>query len=106
DVLGGWLRIGIEDGDAAVVYDTLYSGGIDINGGLWGRIQDNVGIGYAYIGGSNLDVASSEVFETYVRFGLTESLALTLDAQHLRDAYRDREPIDGWVFGARCVFEF
>ena len=33
--------------DAAVDYQALYSGGIDISGNAWRRPDDNIGIGYA-----------------------------------------------------------
>jgi len=62
-----------------------YSGGIDISGKLWGREQDNIGIGYAYSDGGNQALDNSHVFEVYVRFLLNKYFALTADVQYLKE---------------------
>jgi porin len=108
EILGGWVRLGTQDDDAAIIYDHLISGGLNISGRVWNRQQDNIGLGYAYQDGGNLGADRTQVFETYARFGLTDLLAFTLDAQYMDDDYRwtDGESVDGWILGARLVVEF
>ncbi|MFC1580345.1 hypothetical protein ACFL4N_05470 [Thermodesulfobacteriota bacterium] len=37
EILGGRIRFGWQSDDAAVSYKSIYSGGINISGELWGR---------------------------------------------------------------------
>ena len=39
--------------------------GLNISGRLWSRTDDNVGIGFAYLDGGNLELDKTYVFETY-----------------------------------------
>ena len=77
---------------------------------MWGREQDNIGIGYAYLDGAGQteeSLKNSHVAEAYVRFGLHEYLALTFDVQHMKDSYVVSEnDVDGWIFGLRATCEF
>lgn len=104
-VVGAFLRVGWQADDAAVDYDAIYSGGIDINGRAWGRGKDNIGLGYAYLSGGNLDVNKSYVAESYYRFVLNDHLALTADIQYMNDVV-DENGAKGWIFGLRAVSEF
>ncbi len=106
DILGAWIRFGWQDDSAAVTCDNLYSGGIDISGKLWGREQDNIGIGYAYLHGANQDFDSGNVFEAYVRFFLNEYLALTADVQYMKDDMKTGDDPKGFISGLRLVAEF
>ena len=106
DVIGGWLRFGTQTEDAAVDYDALYSGGIHISGKIWGREQDNIGIGYAYLDGGNGDAVGSHVAEVYARFVFNEYLAFTADIQYMKDKIRNADDARGFLFGARMVAEF
>jgi porin len=94
--------------DAAVAYEKLFSGGMNISGKLWGREQDNIGVGYGYLDGGNTGVDKTQVVEGYVRFVLNEYVALTLDAQYMDDKYVPDEGtnVDGWIMGARMTVEF
>ncbi|MGD8986176.1 MAG: carbohydrate porin, partial [Desulfobacteraceae bacterium] len=83
--LGVWIRLGWGDDKAAVDFERIYSGGIDIKGKLWGREEDNIGIGYAFLGGGNQDIDKTQVAEAYVRFVLHQYFALTLDVQYMRE---------------------
>lgn len=107
-ILGAWIRFGWSDDKALVHFKDLYSGGIDISGKLWGREQDNIGIGYARLSGGNQDLDRTQVVEGYVRFGLNEVFALTLDVQYLDDGYKENagEDVDGWITGIRLTAEF
>ena len=108
DVIGGWIRFGRQDDSAAVVIESCYSGGIDINGTFWGREQDNIGIGYANQQGGNQDIDEIQLVEAYVRFGLNEILGLTFDIQYEDDSYKTGagEDISGWIGGVRLTAEF
>lgn len=108
EILGAWIRLGTSDDKAIVNFRDLYSGGIDISGKLWGREQDNIGIGYAYLSGGNQDIDRAQVAEGYIRFGLNEILALTLDVQYLDDKYKEGagNDVDGWIAGMRVTAEF
>jgi len=48
------------------------------------------------------------VAEGYVRFGLNQYVALTLDVQYMDDVYVSGEgtDVDGWIVGARMAVEF
>lgn len=108
EFLGAWIRFGWSDDEASVTYADLYSGGINISGKLWGREQDNIGIGYAYLEGGNQEVDKTHVLEGYLRLGLNDILALTFDVQYIDDEYKEEagEDVDGWVAGIRLTAEF
>ena len=105
-VVGGWLRLGWQTEDAAVDYNAIYSGGLDIKGGAWDRPADNIGLGYAYLNGGSLDIDKSQVAEAYYRWQLGEVLGLTADVQYMRDDYKAGSGPRGWIFGLRATAEF
>lgn len=105
-IVGVFLRLGWQAQDAAVDFKAVYSGGIDLKGAAWGREGDNIGIGYAYLEGGNLEHAQSQAVEAYYRLAVNDYLAVTADVQYLSDAYADAEDVDGWVLGVRAVVEF
>ena len=105
--LGAFTRLGWQDDDAAVTYETLVSGGLDINGGLWGRAGDNIGIGLAWLDGGNLDVDETYVYETYYRAVFSDHFALTADVQWMSDEYASGgDDAEGWILGLRAASEF
>jgi len=106
EILGAWIRFGWQDDDAAIICKSLYSGGLDINGKLWRREQDNIGIGYAYLKGGNQDLDNAYVFETYVRFLLNEYFAITADLQYQDNKMKQGDSPSGFISGVRCVVEF
>ena len=105
---GAFVRIGWQDDAPAIVYESIFSGGVDLKGGLWGRGDDNVGIGLAYLDGGNLDLDKAYAFETYYRAALSEHLALTADVQWLQDENKGSSDDDaeGWIIGLRLVTGF
>ena len=105
-IIGAFLRLGIQDDAAAITWEKLYSGGLNISGGIWGREQDNIGIGIAYLDGGNTDLDSSLVTEAYVRFVLNEMFAATADFQYLADDVSGNENPNGWVGSIRLTAEF
>lgn len=108
EILGAWIRFGYGNDKAAVDYKSLYSGGINISGKLWGREQDNAGFGYAYLRGGNTALDRTQVGEGYVRFGLNDYLGLTLSVQYMDDRYEEGagDDAEGWIFGIRMTAEF
>lgn len=108
EALGAFLRFGLQSDQAAINYENIGSGGIDIKGKLWSRSQDNIGIGFAYINGGNLDIKQTLVTELYYRFVANDIIALTIDLQFLSENYRDPDTstLDGFIPGLRLVAEF
>jgi porin len=105
-IFGAFLRLGIQADDAAITWEKLYSGGLNISGGIWGREQDSIGLGAAYLDGGNTDLDSSLVCEAYMRFVLTEMFAATADFQYLADDVSGNQNPDGWVGSVRLTAEF
>jgi len=102
DIVGVFARLGWQDDRAVVASDAMYSGGLNINGKLWGREQDEAGIGYAYLSGADKgDIDSTNVFETYVKFKILEYADISLDFQYMADDYKHEEDIDGFIYGVR-----
>ncbi|MBW1946076.1 MAG: carbohydrate porin, partial [Deltaproteobacteria bacterium] len=104
ETLGAWIRMAWQDDKPAVNSRYIYSGGIDIRGELWGRKHDNAGIGFAYFGGGNRDLDSTQVLEGYIRFVLREVFAVTLDIQYI--TYKTGEDPKGFIYGIRVTAEF
>ena len=105
-LIGGWIRFGGQREDAALIYRAIYSGGIDIKGTAWGRGDDNIGLGYAYVEGGNLDIEQSQVAEAYYRWQLGEVFGLTADVQYMQDDYKSGSSLSGWIYGLRAAVEF
>jgi porin len=103
---GAFLRLGIQDDEAVITYAKLYSGGLNISGGIWGREQDNIGIGVAYLDDGETEIDNSLVAEAYVRFVLNKLFAATVDFQYLADDVSGATNLDGWVGSLRITAEF
>jgi hypothetical protein len=106
NIIGGWLRFGWQTDDAAVEYRAIYSGGLDFNGNAWGRADDNVGLGYAWLDGGSLDVKQSQVAEAYYRFDASAQVAMTANIQYQQDDYDNGPDPRGFTAGIRLVAEF
>jgi hypothetical protein len=104
--LGAFLRFGWQDESAAVNYDAIWSGGIDIHGVSWMRVDDNIGLGYAYLDGGNLEIRHSQAAEAYYRFVIDDYFALTADVQYMKDDLRNQENPAGFICGLRLTAEF
>lgn len=106
EILGTWVRFGWQDDDAHIICKSLYSGGLNINGKMWRREQDNIGIGCAYLEGGNQELDNAYVFETYIRFLLNEYFAVTADLQYQDNNMKLGDSPSGFISGVRCVVEF
>jgi hypothetical protein len=101
-IVGVFARIGWQDDDAVVDHDSLYSGGINVSGELWGREDDAAGLGYAYLDGADEgEIDNTHAVEAYVKFQLCEFSDITLDAQYLEDKIKDDDNRDGFIYGVR-----
>ncbi len=105
-MVGAWIRFGGQTDKAAVDYDAIYSGGVDIKGNLWGRDHDNIGLGFAYLSGGSLNIDKSRLAEAYYRWHLREGFGLTVDIQYQSDDYKIGRGPSGWTFGLRATAEF
>jgi len=101
-VIGVFARLGWQDDAAVIDHEAAYSGGVNINGNLWGRGNDEIGIGYAYLTGADgADIDNTSAVEAYTRFQLTTFSDITLDIQYMADNYKHDEDIDGFIYGVR-----
>jgi porin len=106
DSVGVFSRLGWRLDDEPINYRALYSGGIDIKGRLWDRVLDNVGIGLAYLDGGNNRIINTRIFEAYYRLVVNPYLALTGDAQYMRDVFQREPEAKGFVYSLRATVIF
>jgi high affinity Mn2+ porin len=130
DNLGVFLRAGWADGHVEpwdfTDIDRTVQAGVSINGKLWGRPDDTIGIAAVVNGISNAHVAflnagglgiligdgqlpdygTERILEAYYSYALTASTRLTLDYQYLvNPGYNaDRGPAN--IFAARVHWQF
>jgi hypothetical protein len=127
--VGVFLRAMYADGKTEVFSytsaDRSLSFGSLINGDLWGRKKDSVGIGYGisgispshvaylnmggidgFIGDGRIRYRPEQVVDIFYKVNLISSAWATFDYQHIANpAFNaDRGPVD--VFGVRAHFEF
>ena len=107
DSLGAFVRVDIQADQAAIDYEYLYSGGIELRGKQWGRPRDNIGLGIAYLHGGNQDIDNTRVAEVYYRLVLHRHLALSADLQTMRDDKKSgKNQAEGFIFGLRVDLHF
>jgi carbohydrate-selective porin OprB len=129
DNIGVFFRGMVSDGktevDSYSSSDRSLSLGALINGTLWNRTQDDIGIGFAsswlsashvdylnrggidgFIGDGKINYKPEQVVDIFYKLNLIGSAWLTADYQHITSpAYNaDRGPVD--IFGLRAHFEF
>nr|VFK32451.1 MAG: porin [Candidatus Kentron sp. MB]VFK35722.1 MAG: porin [Candidatus Kentron sp. MB]VFK77444.1 MAG: porin [Candidatus Kentron sp. MB] len=101
DIVGAFARFGWQDDDATVSHDALYSGGINLDGKLWGRVDDEIGLAYAHLSGGNDVIEKTDVMEGYIKFQFSEYTDLSLDIQYLNEQKTDAIDPHGFVYGMR-----
>jgi porin len=106
DILGAFVRFGWQDDKAAIDYEAIYSGGLNISGLLWRRPQDNIGIAYGYLESGNSGIDQTEVFEVYARFMLNDYFAVTADLQYQDEQLEGENGPKGFIPGIRLTAEF
>lgn len=101
EIVGAFARAGWQDDDAAVDHDGHVSGGFQIGGNLWGRPQDNAGVGLAYLSGADgSGIDQTYAAETYVKIGVTEWSSVSVGGQYVEDEIvngADQEALIGSV---------
>jgi len=101
--VGVFARAGWQDDAAVVDHQTMYSGGVNINGKLWGRENDEIGIGYAYLNGADdSDIDNTNALESYIKFQLSKYNDVSLDIQYVDDKLRHDEDRKGFIYGLRA----
>ena len=107
ELVGIFARFGWQDDDARIDHDQLYSIGLSLNGKAWGREEDELGLGYAYLEGADkADIDNTHGVEGYVKFKVTNYSDLSLDVQYVKDNYKHGVDNDGMVYGARYAISF
>lgn len=106
DNIGAFSRLGWRLDDSRIDFRAIYSGGIDISGETWGRLLDNIGLGVAYLEGSNGNINSSRIAEGYYRMVLSAYLSLTADIQYTHDTFIQTSGIKGTVYSLRATVIF
>jgi high affinity Mn2+ porin len=130
DTLGMFLKAGWADGDIEpwdfTDIDRTVSGGVSINGKLWGRPDDTIGIAGVVNGISNAHIAflnagglgillgdglltnygHEKILEAYYSYALNASVRLSFDYQFVvNPGYNaDRGPVN--IFAARAHWQF
>ena len=67
---------------------------------------DNVGIGYALLNGSSMDLDKTNIVEVYYRWQAGELLGLTADIQYMDDDYTVGDGVKGWIYSLRASAKF
>lgn len=106
ELFGVFTRFGWQDDKAAIGYKGIFSGGVDLSGKLWRCANDNIGVGFAYVEGGNLDIHHSRVYEAYYRYVLNDTVALTVDLQYINESLKSTTGPKGFIPGMRLVAEY
>ena len=102
EIFGLFVRAGWQDDKTPIDHDTLYSGGLNLNGKLWGRENDEIGVGYAYLEGADRgDIDHTSAIEAYAKFKISEFSDATFDVQYVNDDMKQDEEQEGVVYGVR-----
>jgi hypothetical protein len=102
EIVGVFARASWQDDEAVIDHDNVYSGGVNINGKLWGRENDEIGVGYAYLDGAcTSDIDHTTAFETYAKFQISTFSDVTLDIQYINDDMKENDDSDGMIYGVR-----
>jgi hypothetical protein len=102
EIFGIFARAGWQDNRAVIDHDAAYSGGLNINGKLWGRKDDEIGLGYAYLNGADkAEIDNTNAIEAYIKFKISDFSDITFDAQYVNDNMKQDEDQDGFIYGGR-----
>lgn len=104
--LGFFVRLAWQDDKAAVDYKAAYTGGLHLNGTMWGRSDDEAGLAYGYLKGGNQYIDRTDVVEAYVRFTLNRYADITADIQYMKDDIQGASARKAWIPGLRFIASF
>jgi len=101
-IIGVFARAGWQDDNAVIDHDAVYSGGVNVNGKLWGREADEIGLAYAYLDGAHKgDIDHTDAMETYLKFKISDYNDVTFDIQYINDDLKQGKDQDGIIYGVR-----
>lgn len=101
-IIGVFARAGWQDDNAVIDHDAVYSGGVNVNGKLWGREADEIGLAYAYLDGARKgDIDHTDAMETYLKFKISDYNDVTFDIQYINDDLKQDKDQDGVIYGVR-----
>jgi hypothetical protein len=101
-IIGVFARLDWQSDSAIIEHEAGYSGGVNINGKLWGRENDEIGIGYAYLTGADeADIDNTNAIEAYTKFKISDFSDITFDVQYVNDNMKQEEDRDGFIYGIR-----
>jgi hypothetical protein len=101
-IIGVFARVGWQNDAAIIEHEAAYSGGVNINGKFWGRENDEIGVGYAYLTGADKsNVDSTNAFETYAKIKMAKFSDISIDVQYINDNLKHDEDRKGFIYGVR-----
>jgi hypothetical protein len=101
-IIGVFARLGWQDDATVIEHEAAYSGGLNINGKLWGREKDEIGLGYAYLNGADkAEIDNTNAIEAYAKFKISDFSDVTFDVQYINDEMKHNEDRDGVIYGVR-----
>ncbi|MEW6675707.1 MAG: carbohydrate porin [Nitrospirota bacterium] len=101
-IFGVFARLGWQDDRAVIDHDAVYSAGLNLSGKLWGRKDDVIGLGYAYLNGADKgDIDCTNAVEAYAKLKIFEYSDITFDIQYINDDVKLGEDRDGFIYGIR-----
>jgi porin len=101
-IIGVFARLGWQNDAAVIDHETGYSGGVNINGKLWGREHDEIGLGYAYLNGADkADIDNTNAIEAYTKFKMSDFSDITFDIQYIDDNMKRGDDRKGIIYGVR-----
>ena len=101
-IIGVFARLDWQNDAAVIDHERGYSGGININGKLWGRENDEIGIGYAYLNGADkADIDNTNAIEAYTKFKMSDFSDITFDIQYIDDNMKRGDDRKGIIYGVR-----
>ncbi len=101
-IIGVFARLDWQSDTAIIEHEAGYSGGVNINGKLWGRKNDEIGIGYAYLTGADeADIDNTNAIEAYTKFKISDFSDVTFDIQYINDNMKQEEDRDVFIYGIR-----
>ncbi len=102
-IIGVFARVGWQNDAAIIEHEAVYSGGMNINGKLWGRENDEIALGYAYlIGADQADIDNTNAIEAYTKFKISDFSDITFDIQYIDDNMKRDEEQKGIIYGVRA----
>jgi porin len=105
-IFGFFSRLGWRLDNEPINYRAIYSAGIDIRGSSWGRLLDNIGIGFVYLEGGKSSINSTRIAEGYYRWVFNPYIAITADVQYMEDRYNQVPETTGFIYSVRASVNF